>query len=429
MDKTKTINKSSHNHMGIEMLRIISMVMIVAMHYLTFGGGRLLNYPNIGPNFWIGHFMWAFEAVAVNCYVLISGYFLIISNKKDVFHKAFSLWKRILFYSLGIYLLAILFHVGRGNWRLLAQAILPIKFEMYWFVTAYFGMYILSPYLNILANSLSQKEYIRFLLIQFTMFSLVSSYGFDTFIVKAGYSFLWFIFLYYLGGYIKLYNLGHSLSNQRLLLGYVIPSVLVFILTWGMYQFKFYKKVLHLSNIQVLTQTPVLLILALLFVMIFTVLNYLRNVKIDKRGRQISLGIILTMFFSFCFELKNYESAQNIGVDSIWYNWNSPFIVISSVALFLIFLRYHPSRTWLIKCIQGLAPLTFGVYLIHMHPVLVPFIWMEVLKTSLFYYSVWFIPHYIVSVIIVYLTCSIIEWIHIHFIELLEHSLIRVKSH
>lgn len=361
--------------------------------------------------------MWAFEAVAVNCYVLISGYFLIISNKKDVFHKAFSLWKRILFYSLGIYLLAILFHVGRENWRLLAQAILPIKFEMYWFVTAYFGMYILSPYLNILANNLSQKEYFRFLLIQFTMFSLVSSYGFDTFAVKAGYSFLWFIFLYYLGGYIRLYHLGHNLSDRKLELGYVIPSVLVFILTWGMYQFKFYKKVLHLSNLQILVQPCVLLVLSILIVLILIGLKSIKSAIGNKRSCMIFSGIILMMVLSFCFELKKYGASINIGVDYIFYNWNSPFIVISSVSLFLIFLRFHPSLQGAVKWIQRLAPLTLGVYLIHMHPALVPFIWKQWLHAPNFYHSYLFILHYLFSVIIVYSVCSLIEWLRIKIVS------------
>lgn len=367
--------------------------------------------------------MWAFEAVSVNCYVLISGYFLITSSKKDVFPKVFTLWKRILFYSLGIYLVAILFHVGRGNWRLLAQALLPIKFEMYWFVTAYFGMYIFSPYLNILVNNLSQKEYFRFLFIQFTMFSLVSSYGFDTFAVKAGYSFLWFIFLYYLGGYIRLYNLGHNICDRKLVLGYVIPSILVFLLTWGMYQFKFYKKVLHLSNLQVLTQPGVILALAFLLVLILIGLKFIKHSKFDKRSQLICLGIILMMLLSFCFELKNYGAVKNIGVDSIFYNWNSPFIVISSVSLFLLFLRFHPTSSWTVTWIQRLAPLTLGVYLIHMHPALVSFIWKQWLKAPAFYHSDWFILHYLFSVFFVYSVSSLIEWLRIQLINAISKAI------
>ena len=64
---------------NIELLRIISMLMIIMLHLLSFGG-MLNTYNTISAK---AIFIWLMESlsfVAVNCYVIISGYFLVDSN-------------------------------------------------------------------------------------------------------------------------------------------------------------------------------------------------------------------------------------------------------------------------------------------------------------------------------------------------------------
>lgn len=59
-----------------ELLRIIAMLMIVSLHYLSKGG--LLGDPSRAKMSATGYAAWLLEAfclVAVNVYVLISGYF------------------------------------------------------------------------------------------------------------------------------------------------------------------------------------------------------------------------------------------------------------------------------------------------------------------------------------------------------------------
>ena len=63
-----------HNLVGIELLRIIAMMMVVGLHYLNFGG---ILWSEAVMNRRIAWGIEAFLFVAVNCYVLISGYFLV----------------------------------------------------------------------------------------------------------------------------------------------------------------------------------------------------------------------------------------------------------------------------------------------------------------------------------------------------------------
>ena len=77
----------------IELLRVISMVQILILHYLLLGG--VLDKLSIkdGVKYYIAWLLEAFSYVAVNVFVIISGYYL--SQKKEI-----KLGK-VLFYNVG----------------------------------------------------------------------------------------------------------------------------------------------------------------------------------------------------------------------------------------------------------------------------------------------------------------------------------------
>ena len=68
-------------NLNIEVLRVVSMFMVIVLHALGHGG--VLDYYQLGDS---GYFIfWLIEAfcmVAVNCFVLITGYFGWKSNFK-----------------------------------------------------------------------------------------------------------------------------------------------------------------------------------------------------------------------------------------------------------------------------------------------------------------------------------------------------------
>lgn len=158
-----------HNLVGIELLRIVAMMMVVGLHYLNFGG---ILWSEAVMNRRIAWGIEAFLFVAVNCYVLISGYFLV---KAKNFHwsKVGALWAHTAFYAL-LFTLAAIVYTGKWNLAGIVHSLLPIRYTMYWFVTAYMGMYILSPYLSRLACHLEKNEYKKFLMILTGLFVLYS---------------------------------------------------------------------------------------------------------------------------------------------------------------------------------------------------------------------------------------------------------------
>jgi surface polysaccharide O-acyltransferase-like enzyme len=186
---------------NFELLRIISIIMIIGLH--LFGHGGILDtfgskdYP-----------LWSIEAlisVSVNCYVLISGYFLATSEFK--LRKLFMLYLQVLFYSVVIYVILLALGIVQFNKIRLIQELLPILSRRYWFVTCYVAMYILSPFLNKLITQLSKKQmqfFIIILLLLFCEWNVLVPF-LSTLNMDHGYGVGWFICLYFFAAYIRLH--------------------------------------------------------------------------------------------------------------------------------------------------------------------------------------------------------------------------------
>ena len=86
---------------GIDLLRILLMFMIIWGHLFRHSG--ICSELELLSGAW--SFAWGTQAItvsAVNCFVLITGYFMIDSNVKV--KKAALLWGKVLFYSVTIFL-------------------------------------------------------------------------------------------------------------------------------------------------------------------------------------------------------------------------------------------------------------------------------------------------------------------------------------
>ena len=189
---------------NFELLRIISMIMILVLHFNLYG----VKYNQIPSTDWHYYFFWTLEyicIIAVNIYVLISGYFLIKSNIK--LKKALKLEFQIIFYSIIIYLIMIVINKESFNLRVFIKLFFPISTKQYWFMGAYLVMYLLVPFINKLANSLTKAQYKTLLIVLIIFYSLIPTLFQKNNVVNTygGYSSLWFIILYLVAGYIRLY--------------------------------------------------------------------------------------------------------------------------------------------------------------------------------------------------------------------------------
>lgn len=112
------------------------------------------------------------------------------------------------FYSVSILLLYLIFNpavVDSGS--NVVKSFIPCISSMYWFVTSYIGMVIVSPVLRLLLNRLSQEQLRRFLILMFVPLSFIPTFTHMDFIVNG---FVWFVYLYLVAGYIRLWGVSWS---------------------------------------------------------------------------------------------------------------------------------------------------------------------------------------------------------------------------
>lgn len=193
-------NKQSRQA-NIELLRIISMVMIVA-HHLSFYGCVEFDTMSISVNrLWSQLLMYGGH-VGVDIFVLIGGYFM-ISSKTMKLVKIARLWLMMLFYSVLTYAIAVAFFGYSVSVKLLMIVVTPFLNEQWPFASAYLMLMVLSPFINILLNKISKSSY-RLLLGVFA-FVWVIIPTFTTFEVEGNYL-LWMIALYSFAGYVRLYK-------------------------------------------------------------------------------------------------------------------------------------------------------------------------------------------------------------------------------
>ena len=142
---------------NIELLRIVSIILIVISHYVVHGIG--IENLNAMPLSITKVFLQALVLgnLGTILFVLISGYYL-INSKEIKLKKIIKLILQVVFYSSVIYIVLVLLHKEPFTFKNLIIAFFPITFKTYWFATAYIILYIFHPFINRFLNSLKQKE-------------------------------------------------------------------------------------------------------------------------------------------------------------------------------------------------------------------------------------------------------------------------------
>ncbi|MFR6591042.1 MAG: acyltransferase, partial [Gallintestinimicrobium sp.] len=196
---------------NFELLRIIAMFMVVILHWKT----RTADCFWMSEALLTGAGVWSLVTesvciVAVNVYVLISGYFL--SSCTFSFRRVAQVLVQTLFYT--VLIPPVLALVGVLSWSEVLNpyhiwnSIFPVQSGHYWFVSAYVVLCLLSPFFNAGLETLSQKRMQQLLAALLFFFCIGKSISpLQVALDRFGYDFGWFAVLYLTGGYLKKYGM------------------------------------------------------------------------------------------------------------------------------------------------------------------------------------------------------------------------------
>ena len=190
---------------SIELLRIITMFMILLVHTNYFVFGEPTDHSMTS------FLRCLFEALTVSSvlvFMLITGYY----GTRFSFSKIAGLVYQVLFC---VVVISTFYVIKKGTCQLY-----DYMFWHYWFVNAYIGVVICAPLVNAAIKSISQRQFKAFLVL-FYVFLGIGEYVCGLFgggILK-GYSLIWFLYIYMIGRYLRMYPT--RISTTALLLLFV----------------------------------------------------------------------------------------------------------------------------------------------------------------------------------------------------------------
>lgn len=188
---------------NLEMLRIIAMMMIIALHQN--GSANALAELSAGQaNFYIANAVEALSICSVNCFVLLSGYFMIKKNTAPV-KKCVHLMVDIAFWGGVGCLLNLLVYGERSSLKELIAALIPFIKGHRWFVRDFIILMLLSPFINSCLTKLSKQNYRILIAVLLAFFSLWPSFFPNPPIDDYGFSCVHFVQLYVIAGYLRLH--------------------------------------------------------------------------------------------------------------------------------------------------------------------------------------------------------------------------------
>lgn len=314
------------------------MLVIVAHHYVVNSGLMYCiqnDYPSLKSIFllilgWGGK-------TGINCFVLITGYYM--CKSQITLRKGLKLLLEVLFYNICIYFFFVIYGYSNFSTISLLKNVNPLKSISDGFVSCYLVFFCFIPFLSILVRNMTKKQHTFLLSICLLFFSILP----NLFVVYRFNYVGWFIVLFFIGSYLRLYDPFAKFNTQKLALALSTSITFSWLSVW------------------------------------------------------------------FCTSHITVRNSYFMVSDS-----NKPLAVITAVFAFLFFknltIRYN-------RLINTIAASAFGVLLIHANSdTMRQWLWWGVLKNVENYDGNIFL-HAFLSIILVYIICTILDFMRIRYIE------------
>ncbi len=215
--------RSGERKKNLEELRCLAMMMVVALHFL--GKGELLGDVSTAGMDAVGIAAWVPEAlciVAVNLYMLISGYLLCESSFK--LSRLLKLYLQIWMYSVGVGLAAGMLGLtgAEMDTHYLLSLIFPISMGHYWFMTAYVFLYLLLPVVGMAVKRMTKAQLklaLTMLLLAFCVLKSVLPFRLEE--DGQGYDCLWYLCVFLAAAYIRRFGVRFLEKRWHCMLLYI----------------------------------------------------------------------------------------------------------------------------------------------------------------------------------------------------------------
>ncbi len=222
---------------NLELLRCVAMMMVVVLHFLgkgglLTGGDRSLSEGAVALDV-TGYAAWLLESlciVAVNVYMLISGYFLCTGSFK--LSRLLQLWLQLEVYSVGIGVMAAALGIVEEtavDTHYYLSLLFPVSMGHYWFMTAYVFLYLLLPFVGMAVRKMSKEQMKATVIILLAVFCILKSVvPFRLEQDMKGYDCIWYLCVFVIAAYVRRFGLPVIQKKWTCLCIYLAASLLAF---------------------------------------------------------------------------------------------------------------------------------------------------------------------------------------------------------
>lgn len=229
MYHSESLRPGGGRNSGIDLLRILAAFYVIVIHSVEQGG--ILGATEIRSyQFYACQALSAVSFCAVNIFGLISGYVGYSETEKPLNIAGYiTLWLEVVFYGAAIALIWRILQPGSVTPAEIIAMCFPLKNSLYWYFSAYTGVFFLSPLMNSGVRHCSRRTLLGLLIGIVLVFSPLETLS-GCFSANGGYSTLWLLLLYIVGAIMKKYRIGEKLHPMAVLGCFLVTEGCIFLL-------------------------------------------------------------------------------------------------------------------------------------------------------------------------------------------------------
>ena len=333
------MKKENTRNSNIELFRIITMLVIIAHHYVVNSGiaDILFSNSSMGVKNIFYLIFGCGGKTGINCFVLITGYFM--CKSKITLRKFLKLFCEAEFYSFVIFMIFWITGYEPFSIKMFIKNMIPFLDISTGFMACFLLFYLLIPFLNILIKHMKKREHEMLLALCLFIYTFLPS------LAKAYVVFnyiTWFVVLYILISYIRYYP-KEIYQNTKV---WGILTIVTIVLSW--------------------------------------------------------ISIVVCRY---------------VGIDPYFFvaESNKILALVTALCAFMFFKNVNIGYN---RLINKIAASVFGVFMIHTNSdTMRRWLWYSTFKNGNMYFTKYYVLHAVISVILIYIICTIIDVIRIKMLE------------
>ncbi len=320
---------------GVELLKIIAILMITFAHFLPYYGNSSwpsyisMNKTTESFQRLILVFFLYWGQLGNGIFIICSSYFLLESKKVKV-NKVLYILADCAFFSIAWLITFLLCGYEFPTSTIIAQ-IFPVTYAQCWFITCYIVFYLIHPLLSAAANSLTQKGHVAIVILSFFMYGVVHL------ILGNRYYYshlLGFCVLFMATAYMKKYLIAFSNSKKANIIGVIIGFAGLFLMivvtNWLGLKFGISKDRLERWNFFI---NPLVVLFGLCSLNLFKNLNFE-----SKFVNTVSSASLLVYVFSenFLFRRNFKPLMYKYIYENFGYDYIALWVVLIAFTAFIV---------------------------------------------------------------------------------------------